>query len=149
MPQLSRQLLKSEIKTRIVELLPQCVSLCKSQSIAASFINDLLTPTEILMIGKRVAIALMLIKKRTPREISEKLRVSLTTVNNVNTWLLIKGEGYRAILQEVARLDEQKEIEYERSETKIIKSTPRYGTSWKAVKKEQYQELKKATPSPF
>lgn len=66
-------------------------------------LNDLLTPTEKIMLGKRLAIAFLLEKGYDQRTIHSIMNVSVSTVNGVNYWLKNKGDGYRRAIAMVRR----------------------------------------------
>jgi uncharacterized protein YerC len=51
------------------------------------FLRDLLTPSERLMMGYRIRIGRLLLKKCTYRDIQETLHVGQTTVARVHKWI--------------------------------------------------------------
>ncbi len=69
-----------------------------SEGDITDFLDDLLTPTEKVMLAKRLAIAFLLEKGYDQRAIHTILKVSTTTVTSVNYWLLHKGRGYRNVI---------------------------------------------------
>jgi len=146
MARVSQRWLQPEVKDKIHQLLVECVASCHDQNTAGNFIDVLLTKTEKLMIGKRIAIALMLIKNHTPAEIDEKLKVSQTTVYTVKTWLDEKGKEYRQLIKEIADRDESRQRKYQdlREEAEGGFLPPRPGTNWKELKRSQWQKAKSA-----
>ncbi len=70
------------------------VSKLKTPKEAEKFFKDLLTPSESLMLTRRIAIAKMLLKGFTFDEITKKLKVGANTINNVNRWLFTGFGGY-------------------------------------------------------
>ncbi len=70
---------------------------------AQELLDDLLSPTEKIMLGKRMAIAYLLDKGYDQRRIHSILHVSVTTVNSVNFWLKQKGNGYRRALKYIGK----------------------------------------------
>lgn len=151
MSRVSRRWLDRDVEEKIHRLLVQCVTESKNQQIAGNFIDVLLTKTEKLMIGKRIAIALMLVKGDSPMEIDEKLKVSLTTVYTVKAWLEEKGAEYHELLLDIAHRDEAQEkthheLQRDAEEPSIF--PPRRGTNWKADKRRKWQKAE-ASKVPF
>ena len=78
----------------------------KSSKEAANFIRDVLTPSESLMVTRRIAIAKMLLAGYGYEYISKKLKVGFNTINNVNRWLFTGFGGY---LNEIKKSANRKE----------------------------------------
>lgn len=75
------------------------------------FIVDLFTPTEKVMLAKRIAIAFLLYQGKTDiRGISRVLKVSTSTVNNVNTTFKISGDGYKTIFSRMEKVEKVKDV---------------------------------------
>lgn len=108
MTQVSRIPLKKEIETRVYEVLMESVASAKSHDTVSRLLDDLLSPTERLMIAKRLSIALLLYKKYDQRTISKWLKVSLTTVNKVSLSMQIGRGGYKTIIESILRNEELK-----------------------------------------
>lgn len=144
MAQVSKKQLPKKVEKRIKSLLTECISACKDEKAAADFIEILLSPTEKVMIAKRIAIGLMLTKDYNPSEIVEAIKVSLGTVYNVKAWLDLKGSGYRKMLKKIAAED-QKRAKRHQELLEGIDSImpPRPGISWKEHRRRQWQEIEK------
>lgn len=96
------------------------ISLCealatvKKRDEAAQFLTDLLSPQELEMLSKRLAIAKYLIHGKTYGFISEILKVSHNTIARVNAWLTLSGNGFRLVIERtknVSKEDLGKEFE--------------------------------------
>lgn len=148
MPQVSRKVLHPAVKSKIQELFLDCICRCRDPKISANFIDDLLTDTEKVMIAKRIAIALMLLKGYSPADIEETLKVSKQTIWVMSAWLNVKGEGYRELLEEVIERDERQEKEHKQALWEARETTPGRRTDWKSVRRSQWQ-LVKDTKVPF
>lgn len=150
MSRVSKRWLDPKVEEKIHRLLVECIVESSDQKAAGNFIDILLTRTEKLMIGKRIAIALMLVKGRAPLEIDEKLKVALPTIYTVKTWLEEKGAEYQNLLKKIAARDEaQTRIHEERlmeAEGGIF--PPRPGINWGEHKRQQWKEAKE-TKVPF
>lgn len=149
MAQVSSQYIKPEIKDKLKSLLVDCISRCSKVTLAADFVEDLLTNTEKIMISKRIGVALMLLKNIGAREISEKLKVSFPTIYKVKTWLDFKGSGYRTLLESILKEDEAKERAHQTALEETEDSPLWFGkTSWKAKRRQQWERVKQ-TEVPF
>jgi len=136
------------VKAKIQELLLDCISRCRDQKTSAGFIDDLLTDTEKVMIAKRIAVALMILKGYPSLDIEETLKVSGQTVWMMRAWLSAKGKGYREMLEEVIERDERQEKEHKQALWEARETTPGRRTDWKSVRRSQWQRVKE-TKVPF
>ena len=63
------------------------------------FLGDLFTPTEKIMIAKRLSAALLLYRSYNYRCIADALKLSPTTINTIQHTLLERGDGYRSVFR--------------------------------------------------
>lgn len=103
MSQVSRFPLSKSLETQMFTLFRRVLADFHSESQIAEFLDDLLTPTEKIMLGKRLAIAFQLDKGFDQRSIGSIMNVSLSTVSEVNYWLKNQGIGYRRAIAMVRR----------------------------------------------
>ena len=103
MAQVSKKLLNKDIEERILNTLWDGVSFVKDYQEARMFLEDLLTPTEKIMLSKRLAIAVLLTKGYGYLNISNTLRVSSDTIKEVSNWLKISGNGYRLVINRLLK----------------------------------------------
>lgn len=106
MTQISRYPLDKTIEHDMFVVFNQALARLHSESDISDFLSDLLSPTEKIMLGKRLAIALLLEKGYDQRTIHKMLKVSTTTVNSVNFSLKQKGKGYSTVIN-MLRKEEQ------------------------------------------
>ncbi len=66
---------------------------------AASFVRDLLSEQEAVLLARRLQIARLLEEGLTYEEIRASAKVGFSTIARVHTWLQIYGEGYRTVLK--------------------------------------------------
>lgn len=99
MTQISKYPISKAIEKRIFEIFFGTIVNLKNSNDVASFLEDFLTPTEKMMLAKRLAVAVMLAKGYDYREIKKTLRVSFQMVANVSLWLKYKGKGYQSNYQ--------------------------------------------------
>ncbi|MFZ5366474.1 MAG: Trp family transcriptional regulator [Patescibacteria group bacterium] len=103
MPQVSKYPLRKEVYERIFELLLKTVADSHGQKEATQLIDDLLTPTEKIMLAKRLSIAVLLAKGYSYKDIQEIVRVSKPTIAIVNLYLKHGRGGYRRFVEKVLR----------------------------------------------
>lgn len=106
MAQVSRRVLPKDVGNRIQSLFLKAVSHCNNEVHVTEFVADLLTPTEQIMVAKRLCIAFLLIKGKSYEYIMNVLKVSRSTVGFVALTLKEKGEGYRRTSKKIIRQEE-------------------------------------------
>jgi len=147
MAQVSKYPLKKEVKERIDELLWEVIGSLRSKEETENFFRDLLSPTEEIMLSKRLAIALMLLKKYDYRTISDVLKVSTGTVGKISLWLKHEGEGYRRVLEKIIAKEKWEEL-WEKIDERISKIIPPRGRDWKSFYSEKAR-VKAKNRRPF
>ena len=108
------KLTKGEQESLVFDLVH---SLVQTQTVGdvALFIQDLLTKSEMKMLGKRLRIAKLLLSGMTYEEIEKNLHTSHTTVAKIAAWLAERGDGFRKIIEKLPK-EKQEEKWFERSE---------------------------------
>ena len=72
MPQVSKRVLDKNVAKKMHEIFLEALLGLKNESEAYQFVYDLLTPTERVMLSKRLVIVLMLIKGYKREEIRDR-----------------------------------------------------------------------------
>ncbi len=101
MTQVSRLPLSAVIEERVYEIFLDSVTEVKTTDDVKKFLDDLLSPTEKIMLAKRLSIAFLLHKGYHQRSICRILKVSLGTVNKVSLGLKLGGEGYQKVIRKI------------------------------------------------
>jgi uncharacterized protein YerC len=102
MPPVSKRIISPKISKNINDLLINSFSKTRGKNDLLPFISDLLTPTEKVMVSKRLAIAFLLLRKDIDhRQIAKVLKVSTGTIARVNIVLNTEGVGYRNVLNKI------------------------------------------------
>lgn len=109
MPQVSRRYLNQKTQEKIFSLFISSIIMCNSKDMAVSLVEDLLTPTERIMLSKRFSIAYMLLEGYDYGSIIQVLKVSRTTIGHVSLWLKEKGEGLRQVIHKIKKNESTKE----------------------------------------
>ena len=141
MAQISKRYLNPKVEQQIFDTFVESFSSLSSVQKVTDFLYDLLSPVEQLMLGKRLAIAYMLMKGHPQRSVADTLKVSQSTVTKVNASLKT-GTGYRAIISHM--LQKEKVIEFfDKLEEKIDHLLPPKGANWSEhYKRTQIARLK-------
>lgn len=108
MTQVSKRQLNSNVRKRIYEIFVDILKEVQTSSEVQSLLEDFLTPTERIMLPKRLCIAYLLLKRYNHRAIASYLKVSFTTINRVSTALKTGGQGYTLML---TRLQKREKID--------------------------------------
>ncbi|MCL4382922.1 MAG: Trp family transcriptional regulator [Patescibacteria group bacterium] len=140
MSQVSKRFISKEIEDRMLEIFWQSLASCSTKETVASFLEDLLTPTEKIMLSKRVSIALLLLKGYDYKSINNILKVSAPTIWTVSLWLKTKGKGYRMVLKRIIQNEKWDKL-WQNVEKQIQDILPpRPGTNWAEVRKRQWEK---------
>jgi len=103
MSQISKYPISKQISDRIFEIFLNTFVKIKSKGEADEFISDLLTPTEKIMLAKRLAIAFLLEKNYDYRAIQKLIRVSAGTIASVNLTLHLGSTGYKNLISKIVK----------------------------------------------
>lgn len=110
MTQVSRYPISKAVYERVLEIFFGILVRIKTKSEAEQFIHDFLTPTERVMLTKRLAIAFLLEKGYEHRTICRVLRVSAATIARVNLVKQYGGEGYQRMISKLMRDEKIKDF---------------------------------------
>lgn len=103
MSQVSKYPLAKSTQNRLYQLFWQTIADLKESLKVEEFFNDLLTPTEKVMLAKRLAITVMLLKGYDYFSIRKALKVSPSTIGTISLWLKYSGSGYRKTLEKLIK----------------------------------------------
>ena len=130
MPQVSKKLLARKIELRMFAVFEKAIADLKNGDDIRNFLDDLLTPTEKIMLAKRLAIAVLLAKDYNYRQICDLLKLSSNTVTSVLKHQVINGRGYATIVKKILGDEESKEffLDLEKTISKLISHPARHGS---------------------
>ena len=146
MTQVSKNYLAPKVKEQIYDTFLSAISDLTTPSSTRTFLHDLLSNTEITMLGKRLSIAYMLRKNYTQREICSILKVSLGTVNKINSTLQTQGNGYKQIVDRMLKEDKITAF-FDKLSTKLDKALPPRGANWSEHYKNSQKKQAKSRKS--
>lgn len=142
MTQVSKRVLQKKVEERIMDLFWTSLSMLSKKTEISLFLDDLLTPTEKVMLSKRLAIAFMLIKGYDYPSINERLKVSDQTIWNVKTSLVYKGKGYKTAISQIMSREKWEKFWQNLDNLFSEIFPPRYGTNWKEARRKQWEKRK-------
>lgn len=148
MSQVSRRPLRKDIEGKIETLFLNCIALCDSPQFATDFLSDLLTPTEKVMLAKRLTIAYLLLKDYDYRTITSLLRVSTPTIGSVSRVLKQRGNGLRRIVDKLNTKRQWRQFFEELGDIALELIGTGKGANWKAGKS-VLRQRKMARQSPL
>jgi uncharacterized protein YerC len=99
MPKVSKNLLPPKTQKEIMTALVRTLAKIENDALLRRFLDDLLTPTEKLMLGKRLMVAVLLQRGYSYGAVCRALKMSKTTVGLIQRELLKSGEGYKKIFE--------------------------------------------------
>lgn len=129
MARVSKRQLDKRVLEKLFDLFFEIIGKQKNKQEFLNVIGDLLSPTERVMIAKRVAIIYLLLKKKDVRTIGQVLKVSKSTVSKFSI-LLSNSRGVVPLFKKIVRND--KIIVFLNEVFDLLFPPGTYGTSWKA-----------------
>ncbi|MFH0863821.1 MAG: Trp family transcriptional regulator [Candidatus Gottesmanbacteria bacterium] len=123
MPQVSKYPIAQAVYEQIFELLHRVFSESTSKEDASNLLEDLLTPTERIVLAKRLAIALLLSKGYSYSNIGKILRVSKPTIAAVNLSLKYEGKGYKKFCDRILSEEKIRDV-WEKIEETVLSAIP-------------------------
>lgn len=103
MAQVSKYPIRKEIADGIFELFIKSLIHVGDRKETEQFVSDLFTPTERIMLAKRLSIAFLLEKDYRYRTIQNLLRVSLPTIATVNLTRKYGSKGYKKLIEKISK----------------------------------------------
>ena len=110
MPKLSQNQLSASMQNEITSALFRTLSKAGSDELLREFLNDLLTPTEKLMLSKRLMAAIMLQRGYSYSAVSQALKMSKATISVLQRDLKKGGEGHRKVFEKYFKQSKSSKI---------------------------------------
>lgn len=140
MTRISQFQVDDDVLEKIFSLFFEVISKDKDEEEFQNVIHDLLSPSERIMIAKRVAIFYMLMKKLDYYNISKSLKVSPSTVAKFN---LVK-ENSRGIVRALsATVRNEKIINFFEELILELRRPGKYGVDWKSSWQDKIEHERK------
>lgn len=117
------------VEDKVYEIFINSIKNTNQTEDVVSFLNDLLSPQERVMLAKRIAVAYLLLQgKYTYEDIVKALRVSGGTIAKIHAVLALQGRGFRRVLGEMILKKSVKNAIGELVE--ILTPLPPKGANW-------------------
>lgn len=100
---ISKYPISKDVADKIFDIFIKTLIKIKNREDAQKLANDLFSPTERVMVAKRLAIAFLLLKRYQYQEIGNLLKVSTGTISSVNLSCKYGNNGYKLILERIAK----------------------------------------------
>lgn len=104
--------LDPKVRMQVLDTLYTAAGTVRGRDAMKTFLRDVLTESERIMIGRRLLIARELLSGSEYRTIGEKLHVGFDTIGRVERWLADQMPGYEDALagmeKELAKRDEKR-----------------------------------------
>lgn len=145
MAQISKYPIRKEIADRIFEIFLKTLVNIKDKEEARQLVSDLLTPTERIMLAKRLSIAFLLGKDYHYRRIKELLRVSSPTIAAVSLARQYGSKGYKRLIDKISK-EESIDKFLKEAATKLVSFPAMSGKGsgvWRYLKGELEEEKRK------
>src|SRR3989344_8296729 len=97
-----RQLKDSE-RIETLDALYTAASALRGRKSVKLFLRDLLTPSERIMLGRRIIIARRLLAGEGPTSIAAAMKVGYDTIYRVQRWLEDQVPGYERVIKEMEK----------------------------------------------
>jgi len=131
MTQVSRRYLPQKVSSQIFDMFLTTITSLSTPASVNSFIEDLLSPTEQIMLGKRLAIAYMIQKGYTQRKIVDTLKVSIATVGKISLSMKKPNNGYSMVISHMLKIQKVSDF-FDKIEEKLDGLMPPKGGNWSA-----------------
>ena len=102
-------------KIATLDMLYTAASSVSGRDAIKLFLRDLLTPSERIMLGRRIWIARLLISGETPAEVGRRLKVGPGTVYRVQKWLRDQFPGFEKAIKGLEKEMDRRAVRREAS----------------------------------
>ena len=99
----TKETMKDPELMKTLDLLYTTTASIRGRQAVKQFLKDLLTPSERIMLGRRIWIARLLIQGTSYEEIAIQLRVGMSTIRRVRRWLEDAIPGYEHAIAELEK----------------------------------------------
>ena len=100
--------IESKERMKYLDALYTAIESLKSREEVKSFLRDLLTESERIMIGRRIIIAQRLLQDQSYDQIMKEMRVGPDTIMRVHRWLEDDNWGYEKVIKNLEKVFESR-----------------------------------------
>lgn len=98
---MSRRKVTEGVSKRVFEIFLETFGALKKKEDISFFLEEFLSPTGKIVLSKRLAIAVMLVRGYDYRSIEEVLKVTSNTIAKVAYWIKHRKKGFSKIIDDV------------------------------------------------
>lgn len=110
MPKVSRRVMNKQIEEKVLTLFSEVLGKLTRKEEIETFLSDFLSPTEYMMLAKRLAIVLLLSRGYNYEEIGNLLKVSSETVGRISLSAKRHGQGLKLAIDKILGEEKKKEF---------------------------------------
>jgi len=107
MTQVSKFLIRNDVWERIFDLFIETIADLKDKKKLERFVDDFFSPTEKIMLAKRLAIIVLLAKNQSYGDIRRILRVTPSTIAKMGLKLKYEGKGLKPVVKDIFEKESQ------------------------------------------
>ncbi len=105
-------------RDKVIDPLVEALSRLRKKDQMKEFLSRLLTPSEIVMLGRRLQVAERLVEGKSYQTIREEVGVGFSTIQSVDSWLEDAVRDYHQIRHEQLEDMRRKEVREKKSSAK-------------------------------
>lgn len=140
MSRVSRFKIDSDLENAIINQFWNFLGNIHASKISEEFFSDFLTASEKVMLSKRFATLVLLVRKKTPIEIRNSIHVTFSTIGSVSSWLKNAKPETRKLLLKISN-EKKWESVFDIIENILDKPRPRRHSDWKEEYKKKQGRL--------
>ncbi len=110
MPHLSEREIDQKVLKALLRAVVFVLADCKDKRSVATFLDAILTPTEKIMIAKRLGTVIMLEERIPTTRIDKTLKITRMTIGKIKLMAKAGSRGYEMALKKLEKKKEWKEI---------------------------------------
>ena len=103
MPQISKRILKPEVKKDLLDSLSYTIKELKTKKDVDSFLSSALTDTERIMVAKRVLTAFLLRNNIEEKKIGDTLKLTSATITRLKMWISLRRDGFDLVFNKLEK----------------------------------------------
>jgi len=103
MPQISKRILKPEVKKDLLDSLSYTIKELKTKKDVDSFLSSALTDTERIMVAKRVLTAFLLRNNVEEKKIGDTLKLTSATITRLKMWISLRRDGFDLVFNKLEK----------------------------------------------
>ena len=103
MPQISKRILKPEVKKDLLDSLSYTIKELKTKKDVDSFLSSALTDTERIMVAKRVLTAFLLRNNVEEKKIGDTLKLTSATITRLKMWISLRRDGFDLLFNKLEK----------------------------------------------